>query len=195
MKPKLPFTEKFLWDLYKFINKTRKLTGKVLEEIIPEYAHHKSKAALRLMFPNFNTFRDVWEYKYKNKKKNKNYFYNLIYQLKQRGYLKTLRIKDGSAVTITPEGLGKIFITKMKLADKKLRKDGKWHMVLFDIPESKRRNRDLFRRALQYLGYKKLQKSIWVCPYDVLKETKELIKRYNIEFCVELLLVNKISLN
>ena len=67
-------------------------------------------------------------------------------------------------------------------------------MVLFDIPENKRKERDLFRKSLQYLGYKKLQKSIWVCPYDVQKETKELIKRFNLKEFTELLLVKKIGL-
>ena len=67
-------------------------------------------------------------------------------------------------------------------------------MVLFDIPEKKKKERESFRRMLQYLGYKKLQRSIWVCPYDVLRETKDLIKRYNLKPYVELLLVKKIGL-
>jgi len=83
----------------------------------------------------------------------------------------------------------------MKTVDKKIRSDKKWQMVLFDIPENKKRQRDFFRRGLGYLGYKKLQRSIWVCPYDVLEETKNLIKRYKLEAYVEILLVNKIGIS
>ena len=185
MKIKLPFTEKFLWDLYNFKNKT----GDVINKIILE--KHG------LPFSDFNIFRDEWtninKKKYE-KERNRKRFTWLIYRLKQEGYLKTLKIKNNSAILITPKGLDRVFKTKLKLIERKPRKDGKWQMVLFDIPETKRRSRDLFRVALRYLGYQKLQKSIWVCQYDVLKETKDLIKRYNLKEYVELLLIQKIGL-
>ncbi len=184
MKIKLPFTEKFLWDLYNF--KTR--AGNVINQIIPE--RHG------LPFSDFNLFRDEWTNKNKKeyeKKKSRKRFTWLVRRLKQGGHLKILRIKNNLAITITSKGLDKILKTELKLTDKKPRKDGKWQMVLFDIPENKRRGRDYFRKGLQYLGYKMLQKSIWVCHYEVLKETKNLIKRYNLKECVELLLIQKIG--
>ena len=185
MKIKLPFTEKFLWDLYNFINEAKNLMPRL---------HPKRYG---LPFSDFNIFRDEWtnvnKKKYEKTKSRKRFTW-LVQRLKQEGYLKTLRIKNNSAILVTPKGLDRILKTKLKLIDKKMRKDGKWQMVLFDIPESKRRDRDLFRRALRYLGYQKLQKSIWVCKYDVEKETKELIKNYSLEAYVELLLVKKIGL-
>ena len=54
-KIKLPFTEKFLWDLYKFKNRT----GDLISKIIPEKR--------RLPFSDFNIFRDEWTSE--NKKK------------------------------------------------------------------------------------------------------------------------------
>ncbi len=185
MKIKLPFTEKFLWDLYNFKNKT----GELIDKIIPE--------KYGLPFSDFNIFRDEWTNKNKKKyekEKNRKRFTWLIRRLKQEGYLKTIKIKNNSAILITPKGLNRIFKTELKLIDRKPRKDEKWQMVLFDIPENKRRSRDLFRRALKSLGYTKLQKSIWVCRYDVLKETQDLIKRYNLKEYVELLLIQKIGL-
>lgn len=196
MRIKIPLTEKFLWDLYNLINKTGSTTGKIIKEIVPEYAYSKSRAITNLMFPSFQIFRDSWEDKYKaKKKKNKNYFCKLIYDLKQRGYLKALKIKNNSAIAITPKGIEKVFAVGLKLIDKKPRKDGKWQMVLFDIPETKRKNRDLFRKSLKYLGYKNLQKSIWVCKNDIEEETKDLIKRHNVGQWVEILLVGKIGLD
>jgi len=67
-------------------------------------------------------------------------------------------------------------------------------MVIFDIPEEKRWIRNQFRRDLQMLGYQKLQKSVWLCPYDVLKETQVLIKQYSIEPHVRLLLVEEMEI-
>ncbi|MDP2947412.1 MAG: CRISPR-associated endonuclease Cas2 [Nanoarchaeota archaeon] len=185
MKIKLPFTEKFLWDLYNFKNKA----GSVINKILPEkYGPH---------FLSFNIFRDEWtnenKKKYEKEKSRKRFTW-LIRRLRQEGYLKVLKIKNESAIVITSKGMDRVFKTKLKLIDKKSRKDGKWQMVWFDIPENKRRYRDYFRKTLQYLGYQKLQKSIWVCKYDVGHETKELIKRYALKEYVELLLIQKIGL-
>ena len=185
MKIKLPFTEKFLWDIYNFKNKT----GDIISKILPE--------RYGLRFSDFNTFRNEWTNENKKKyerEKNKKRFRWLLCRLKQGGYLKTLRIKNESAIVITSMGLDKIFKTGLKLTEKKPRKDGKWQMVLFDIPENKRKSRDYFRQALQYLGYERLQKSIWVCKYDIGDETKELIKRYSLKEYTELLLIQKIGL-
>ncbi|MFH1129225.1 MAG: CRISPR-associated endonuclease Cas2 [Patescibacteria group bacterium] len=185
MRIKLPFTEKFLWDLYNFKNKT----GDVISKILP------ARGGLRLS--DFNTFRSEWtnqNQKKREREKSRKKFTFLIYRLKRQGCLKTLKIKNNSAVMITRQGLDKILRINLKLINKKTRKDNKWQMVLFDIPEDKRRSRDLFRNQLKCLGYTGLQKSIWVCQYDTLQETKDLIERYNLKNWVELLLVNKIGL-
>jgi len=188
MKIKLPFTEKFLWDLYKFIDKTEGFLSFFIDADKP----YNFPGIENLTPAQFRIFKKNWEYNYKKRSKD---FARLVYRLKERGYLKTLRVKEGASVIITPKGLEKVFKIKMKLVEKKKRKDKKWQMVLFDIPETKRKQRNWFRKGLQYLGYQKLQRSIWVCPYDVLKETKDLIKRYKLELYVELLLVKKIGLS
>lgn len=43
--------------------------------------------------------------------------------------------------------------------------DGKWRIIIFDIPEELRKNRDSFRRKLYNLGFYMLQKSVFVLPY------------------------------
>jgi len=185
MKIKLPFTEKFLWDLYNFKNKAEDLL---------EFITRKRGLPLS----DFNLFRDEWNTKNRRehyKKKQKIAFSALVQRLKQSGYLKTMRIKGGcNAVIITAKGMNKLFKIKLKFFDKKFRKDKKWGMVLFDIPENQRKNRDLFRKSLKNLGYQKLQKSIWVCKYDTSNETKELIIRYKLVEFVDFLLVEKIEL-
>ena len=185
MKTKLPFTEKFLWDLYNF---KKEIVDPVKNIVFGKRA---------LPFSDFNIFKDEWTGENKKKylkEKNKRNFSKIVQHLKERGYLKVLRIKGKNAAVITTKGFDKLFKIKLKLVKNNKRKDGKWQMVLFDIPESKRGARDYFRRGLRYLGYKRLQKSIWVCEYDVLRETKELIKRYKLNPFVELLLVEKIGL-
>lgn len=54
-----------------------------------------------------------------------------------------------------------------KLAPKKPHKwDGKWRVLIFDIPEHRKRTRTQIRTTLVRLGFKRLQDSVWVYPYD-----------------------------
>lgn len=187
MPIKLPLTEKFLWDLHKFLN----VAEGVFDFFMPSNRPYHFRGLEEMTWPEIKVFKSNWEFGYRKKKKD---FAKIVYNLKQNGYIKTLKIKDKSTIMLTPKGLEKVFTVKIRLAEKKIRPDKKWQMVLFDIPEEKKRERDLFRKSLRYLGYKNLQKSIWVCNYDVLNETKALIKRYKLEPHVELLLVKKIGL-
>jgi len=53
--------------------------------------------------------------------------------------------------------------------------DNAWRILFFDIPEAKRRHRDYLRKVLRQVGFKELQKSIWVYPYPVPSFLKELL--------------------
>jgi CRISPR-associated endonuclease Cas2 len=44
--------------------------------------------------------------------------------------------------------------------------DKKWRVIIFDIPEKKRRIRAEVRRILMEAGFQRLQDSVWVHPYD-----------------------------
>jgi len=44
--------------------------------------------------------------------------------------------------------------------------DQRWRIVIFDIPERKRKERDVFRKRLKTWGFANVQKSIWFYPYD-----------------------------
>ena len=44
--------------------------------------------------------------------------------------------------------------------------DGKWRVLIFDIPENRRFDRDNIRHALVSIGFMKLQDSVWVYPYN-----------------------------
>jgi len=44
--------------------------------------------------------------------------------------------------------------------------DKKWRVIIFDIPEKKRKARDQIRSMLVSAGLYRLQDSVWVYPYD-----------------------------
>ncbi len=50
--------------------------------------------------------------------------------------------------------------------------DGKWRLVLFDVPESRSVERNKIRRHLQQRGFGCLQNSVWITPDPVAEERK-----------------------
>jgi virulence-associated protein VapD len=45
--------------------------------------------------------------------------------------------------------------------------DGKWHLLMFDIPETHRVTRQYISRNLHQIGLKSIQDSVFVYPYDL----------------------------
>lgn len=56
---------------------------------------------------------------------------------------------------------------KTKLSNlKKRRWNGRWRVVIFDVPERRRQTRDRLRDIMKEVGFVRLQDSVWVFPYD-----------------------------
>ena len=55
---------------------------------------------------------------------------------------------------------------KVALKNQKKKWDGRWRMVVFDIPERRRRVRIRLRAFMSEIGFVRLQDSVWVYPYD-----------------------------
>src|SRR5437867_4893596 len=64
--------------------------------------------------------------------------------------------------------------------------DGRWRLVLYDVPEARRSTRNKLRRYLEDRGFGYLQNSVWITP-DPVKERPELLAEGPVD--VESLLV------
>ncbi|MDP3093245.1 MAG: CRISPR-associated endonuclease Cas2 [bacterium] len=168
----IPITDKFLWDLCNFIETIR----------LPR----APKTIYEATSPDLLSFRRAWE-----KKNRQKYFSQLIYYLKKRGLIRINNLQSRKAIAITPMGLEKISEIKYENSKKDKRRDGKWQMITFDVPEKKRRLRDLLRSNLIFLGYRMLQKSIWVCPFDVKSETEKFLREYSLDPYVKIFLIEE----
>lgn len=83
-------------------------------------------------------------------------------------YLKRHKYITGHArggYTLTKSGLDRL--RELELTEVKAPKiwDGKWRIMLFDIPEEKRSHRNQLRRLIKELLCYQLQKSVWVHPF------------------------------
>lgn len=172
---KIPITDKFLWDLYN-----------LLESVKPPEIPRKITDALS---PDFFRLKQEW-----SKRKRAKGFSRLIYYLKKKGLIDIENLKGKKAILLTKKGSERVLKISLKTAGKKYRADGKWQMIIFDIPEKKRRQRDFLRNSLLVLGYKMLQKSIWVCPYNVEKETERLLRDYSLDQYVKTFLIEEITI-
>lgn len=103
--------------------------------------------------------------------------------------------KDQVIVKITKHGMERALsyqLNTMKLT-KQTHWDKKWRVVMFDIPDTYRRLRDIFRMRLRQLGLYKLQESVYVSPYSCFDEIEFLRELYGISFTVQYLLVQTIE--
>lgn len=71
--------------------------------------------------------------------------------------------------------------------------DGKWRVVLFDIPEKDRLFRDILRDHLYKLKFRKLQHSVFVSPYPYENSILELTELYGAQRYVRVITGTKID--
>jgi len=175
---RLPITDKFLWEFYNFLEKIGDINGLL-----------SPRPWREVWCPELHKFR----YEYEKGRLRKR-FSQFIYYLKKNGYIKIKSLENKQGIILTKKGAEKVLKTKLRLREKRPRKDGKWQMVIFDIPERKRDLRDLFRETLHILGYKMFQQSVWVCPYNVLKETEVIVQKYSLDRYVKLFLIEEVEM-
>jgi len=97
---------------------------------------------------------------------NPSTFYKTIHRLEREGLVKKSKKDRKTHLSLTAQG--QKFLKKHRGVVRNSPKlwDKKWRLVIFDIPEEKRQSRDLLRRYLTTLGFGKVQRSIWISPYD-----------------------------
>lgn len=67
--------------------------------------------------------------------------------------------------------------------------DRKWHLLVFDIPESKKEAREAFRSFLEHFGFFKFQDSVFIHPFGYHKEIglfKEMFELQQHIYCFSL---------
>src|SRR3989344_4940444 len=99
-----------------------------------------------------------------SKGRQREYVTSSAAKLVKRGLL---RFKDGY-YQLTEEG--EKILRRWELADYNLKRptkwDGKWRMIIFDIPEKKRSIRKQVVTLFNQAGFYRLQDSVWIYPYD-----------------------------
>ncbi len=84
-------------------------------------------------------------------------------RLVSQGLLK----RSEKGLRLTPKGLSALTYHELAYSSGKRRRwDGRWRVLIFDVPEYRKGVRDKMRRTLMHIGFIRLQDSVWVYPYD-----------------------------
>lgn len=116
-------------------------------------------------------------------------FYNkriIDYKEKEDGTVYIVLTKDGQKKALEYK-LDEIEIKKPENWDKK------WRMVIFDIPEKRKKVREALRDKLKELGFKELQKSVFIYPYPCEDEIDFIVEVFEIRSHVRFLIVDSFT--
>lgn len=115
-----------------------------------------------------NVLRGIIGDYFRNKRLEKEKLLRDLRSLQSRELVDFRELPSGRIkITLTKQGRQKILlydIDNIKLKTKD-RWDGRWRLVIFDIPHQARAARDALRQKLNSLGFYHIQKSVFITPY------------------------------
>jgi DNA-binding transcriptional regulator PaaX len=146
----------------------------------------------RQYFRTFRKLQSEW------KKIDQRSFARSFKRLSQCKLVEERKLSDGSfKLILTSEGKRQARILSLLGNSIKFKKsknwDGKWRIVLFDIPEKDRIFRDILREHLRELKFFKLQHSVFISPEPFEKPILELISLYSAQSYIRVITAIKID--
>lgn len=118
----------------------------------------------------------------------KEFYYDRLISYKEK--------QDGNIEIVLTEK-GKLKALEGKIEELEIKKpeiwDKHWRVVIFDIPEEKRQARDALRRKLKELGFLKIQKSVFILPYECKDEIDFVVEVFGIRKYVRYMKVREIT--
>lgn len=154
------------------MNVKRKITDQVLlalEKSVDGYMRFEDFANN----PNFYAYGEGWEYPLK-----KSSLSQALKRLREGGLIELMG-NEKLAYKLTDKGREKAVLASLKFGDGEW--DGKWRLVMFDVPERRRQARDLLRSKLKQWGFSYFQQSVWGTKKNCTKPLRDFVKSVGIE--------------
>lgn len=131
----------------------------------------------------------------KKKKYDKRQISNIFSSMKRQRLIEYFEDKDGKTIVrITKKGQSRLRAFEISLIKIKQPKkwDGKWRVVMFDLPIRFNKAREALRWKLKELGFVQFQKSVWAYPYPCEDEIIFIADFFGVGKYVEVLVVESI---
>lgn len=119
-------------------------------------------------------------------------FNRSLSRLSKEKLIEEKRLADGSfKLVLTKKGreqAKKLSLLGDSIKFKRPKKwDGKWRIVVFDVPEKDKAFRNILRNHLKELKFYKLQQSVFISPYPYEKPILELVDLYSAQLYVKVI--------
>ena len=116
--------------------------------------------------------------------------------LRRERLIKRQKLPDGTVKLVLSEK-GEKKVLQYRFQDMRIPRakqwDGKWRLVIFDIPKSYRYEREVWRHKLKALGFHQLQRSVWVHAFPCENEIDFVSEYLGISQFIRLVEADKFS--
>ncbi|MFA4890573.1 MAG: CRISPR-associated endonuclease Cas2 [Candidatus Paceibacterota bacterium] len=114
---------------------------------------------------------------------NKSRLYSAVREFYNERLIDYKEDNDGNVkIVLTKEGQKKAL--QFKFDEMEIKKpakwDKKWRIVIFDVPEKKKKAREALRGKLKNLGFQELQKSVFIHPFECEEEIDFVVEIFQI---------------
>lgn len=123
------------------------------------------------------------------------YLRRTLHRLEQQKIVEIQEDGDQSVIQLTSGGKRKILRYSLDNLEvvKPKSWDGKWRLVLYDVPISQRGLGDLVRQALRTIGFYPIQKSVYLFPYSCFDHIEFIREYYGLGNALQYMLVSHIE--
>lgn len=129
------------------------------------------------------------------KKYNKKEIENAIQNLKRQKLVEIVADFGGKTkIKLTNKGRERLVEFSFDTLEirKPKRWDEKWRIVIFDIPDRFKLAREALRAKIRELGFRQLQKSVWIHPFECEDEVLFIAEAFGVEKYVEIITAEKL---
>jgi virulence-associated protein VapD len=133
-----------------------------------------------------------------SKKYSKTQFQNAYKNLRHRKLIEIIEEGDDKfKVQLTNTGQTRVkeFSFKLLKIKKPHKWDGKWRILVFDIPSNPaiyNQARNALRNKIKDLGFYQMQKSVWVYPYECTDEILFVAEAFSVQKHIEIITAEKL---
>ncbi|MFQ5399977.1 MAG: PaaX family transcriptional regulator C-terminal domain-containing protein [Anaerolineae bacterium] len=108
-------------------------------------------------------------------------------RMKRRGWIASQKYGRRSQYYLTPRGQALLERGQERIFEPTFTDwDGQWHVVVYSLPERKRRRRHALRKELLWLGFGRLAPGTWFSPHDRRDELNEFFVELGVEGYVDM---------
>ena len=173
--------------------------GKIAKEILlalttqPKFAGLHGKSPYPMVNLSRELFGNSWPtHEIQQKRK----FSQALWRLKKDRLIITNQKSDGTfVVKLTNKGKRKV--KEFRFDDMEIpipkKWDGKWRIVIFDIPNKRNAGREALRTKIKELDFYQLQKSVWAFPYPCEKEIEFITELFRLYPYVQIIEATRIK--